>query len=142
MKTIFENVINRGAFDLGGLLKKIDVFNIEGKLTDEDRDELYVKARNAANAENSVDVIAKLAELEQRVLALENARIDNDTATGDTTADEYVVGKWYYTGDKVMFEGAEYVCIAPEGAVCTWSPAEYPAFWNKSSGEDVLSGLI
>lgn len=131
MKTIFESVINRGMFDLGGLLKKIDTFNIEGKLTDEDRNELYAKARKAANVENSVDVIAKLAEFEKRILALENAGVDDDTATGDTTADEYVVGKWYYTGDKVMFEDAEYVCIAPEGSVCTWSPKEYPAYWDK-----------
>lgn len=132
MKTIFENVINRGMFDLKGLLKKIDTFNIEGKLTDEDRDDLYIKAREAADVANSVDVIAKLTELEQRVLALEKAGVD-DTVTGDTTADEYVVGKWYYNGDKVMFEGTEYVCIAPEGGVCTWSPKEYPTFWNKAS---------
>ena len=138
MKTIFENVINRGMFDLKGLLKKIDTFNIEGKLTDEDRDELYTKAREAANVANSVDVIAKVAELEQRVLALENAGADNDTATGETTAEEYVVGKWYYNGDKVMFEGTEYTCIAPEGVVCTWSPAEYPAYWDKASEKDVL----
>ncbi|MBP1549402.1 MAG: hypothetical protein J6A05_05300 [Oscillospiraceae bacterium] len=133
MKTIFEEVINRGTFDLKGLLKKIDTFNVEGKLTDEDRDELYVKARNAANAENSVDVIAKLTELEQRVLALEKAGVDDDTVTGDTTADEYTIGKWYYSGDKVTFEGAEYTCIAPEGKVCTWSPKEYPAYWDKVS---------
>lgn len=142
MKTIFEEVISRGTFDLKGLLKKIDVFNVEGKLTDEDRDELYVKAREAANVANSVDVIAKLAELEQRVLALENADANNNTATGEITVDEYVVGKWYYSGDKVMFEGTEYVCIAPESTVCTWSPKEYPTFWDKASGEDVLSGLI
>lgn len=142
MKTIFENVINRGAFDLKGLLKRIDTFNIEGKLTDEDRDDLYIKAREAADVANSVDVIAKLTELEQRVLALEKAGVDDDTVTGDTTADEYVVGKWYYNGDKVMFEGTEYVCIAPESAVCTWSPKEYPAYWDKANGEDVLSGLI
>ena len=145
MKTIFEEVINRGTFDLKGLLKKIDTFNVEGKLTDEDRDELYVKAREAADVANSVDIIAKLTELEQRVLALENAGADNDnnndTTTGETTVDEYVVGKWYYSGDKVTFEGAEYTCIAPEGAVCTWSPKEYPAFWDKTS-DDVLSGLI
>ncbi|MBQ5320345.1 MAG: hypothetical protein J6K17_14740 [Oscillospiraceae bacterium] len=136
MKSIFEEVINRGTFDLKGLLKKIDVFNVEGKLTDEDRDDLYIKAREAADVANSVDVIAKLTELEQRVLALENA--SNDTATGETTANEYVVGKWYYTGDKVTFEGTEYICIAPAGAVCTWSPREYPAFWGKASEEDVL----
>ena len=138
MKTIFEEVINRGTFDLKGLLKKIDTYNVEGKLTDEDRDELYVKAREAANVANSVDVIAKLAELEQRVIKLENAGADNDTATGETTVDEYVVGKWYYNGDKVMYEGAEYVCIAPAGAVCTWSPKEYPTFWSKVSEEDAL----
>ena len=138
MKTIFEEVKNRGAFDLKGLLKKIDVFNVEGKLTDEDRDWLYTKAREKANVNNSVDVIAKLTELEQRVLALEKAGVDDDTVTGDTTADEYVVGKWYYSGDKVMFEGEEYVCIAPEGSVCTWSPKEYPVFWGKVSEEDVL----
>ncbi len=132
MKTIFENVINRGMFDLKGLLKKIDVFNIEGKLTDTERDELYIKARGAANAENSVDILAKVAELEQRVIKLENASADNDTATGETTADEYVVGKWYYNGTKITFEGTEYTCIAPDGAVCTWSPAEYPAYWEKT----------
>lgn len=138
MKTIFEEVINRGTFDLKSLLKKIDTFNIEGKLTDTERDELYTKARNAANAENSVNILAKVAELEQRVIKLENAGADNDTVTGETTADEYIVGKWYYNGDKVMFEGAEYVCVAPESAVCTWSPKEYPTFWDKMSGEDVL----
>lgn len=133
MKSIFEEVINRGAFDLKGLLNKIDVFNVEGKLSDTEREELYTKARKAASTENSVNILAKVAELEQRVIKLENAGADNDTATGETTVDEYVVGKWYYTGDKVMFEGEEYVCIAPEGAVCTWSPAEYPAFWDKAS---------
>ena len=133
MKTIFEEVINRGVFDLTDLLKKIDTFNIEGKLTDEERNELYVKAREAADVANSADVIAKLIELEQRVIKLEsaNADNDNDTEAGETTVDEYVVGKWYYNGDKVMFEGTEYTCIAPEGSVCTWSPREYPVFWNK-----------
>ena len=132
MKTIFDNVINRGAFDLKELLKRIDTFNIEGKLTDNERTELYVKAREAANAANSVDVVAKVAELEQRVIKLENAGADNDTTIGETVVDEYVVGKWYYNGDKVMFEGTEYGCVAPEGAVCTWSPAEYPDYWDKT----------
>lgn len=131
MKTIFEEVIKRGMFDLKGLLKKIDTYNVEGKLTDEERNELYAKARKAANVENSIDVISKLTELEQRVIKLENAGA-NDTVTGETTADEYVVGKWYYNGDKVTFEGTEYICIAPAGAVCTWSPAEYPAYWDKT----------
>ena len=41
MKTIFENVIARGDYDLAGLLKKIDGYHIAGRLSDDERDELY-----------------------------------------------------------------------------------------------------
>ena len=34
MKAIFENVIRRGGYDLTGLLKNIDRYHVEGKLTD------------------------------------------------------------------------------------------------------------
>ena len=44
---------------------------------------------------------------------------------------EYEVGKWYYAGDKISFNGSNYVCIAPDGAVCVWSPADYPAYWEE-----------
>lgn len=27
--------------------------------------------------------------------------------------------------------GSVYTCIAPAGVVCTWSPDEYPAYWEK-----------
>lgn len=60
--------------------------------------------------------------LEERVTALEKAA----PAPG-----EYEQGKWYYRGDTVTFEGAVYVCIAPDGAVCTWSPTEYAPYWQK-----------
>ena len=45
MKTIFENVIERGGYDLTGLLNRIDSYHVMGKLTDAERDELYAKAR-------------------------------------------------------------------------------------------------
>ena len=48
MKTIFENVIERGGYDLTGLLNRIDSYHVMGKLTDEERDELYAKARAGA----------------------------------------------------------------------------------------------
>ena len=44
---------------------------------------------------------------------------------------EYVVGKWYYNGDKVSFKGKNYECIAPSGVVCTWSPEGYPTYWQE-----------
>lgn len=37
----------------------------------------------------------------------------------------------YHAGDKITFEGAHYICIVPEGVACVWSPAEYPAYWEK-----------
>lgn len=37
----------------------------------------------------------------------------------------------YYNGDKVTFEGSKYICIAPDGVACTWSPTQYPTYWEK-----------
>lgn len=37
----------------------------------------------------------------------------------------------YYNGDKITFEGAHYICIAPEGTACVWSPTAYPNYWQK-----------
>lgn len=129
MKKLFENVIARGGYDLGVMLKKIDGYHIEGKLTDAEKDELYAQARAGAKTEASVDVLAKLEELEARVRALE----EGGAAGGGSGADEpeaYVPGKWYYAGDRVTFEGKRYVCSAPKGVVCVWSPGVFPAYWE------------
>lgn len=125
MKSIFENVINRGGYDLSDLLKKIDSYHVAGKLTDAERDYLYSKARG--NAVANVDVMAKLQDLEERVRKLESAEVP-DQPTEDYP--EYVAGKWYYAGDKISYGGKHYVCIAPAGVVCTWNPDEYPAYWE------------
>ena len=127
MKGIFESVIKRGGYDLGGLLKKIDSYHIEGKLTDAEKDELYAKARAAAQPSGSVDVLAKLQELEGRVRMLEAGEGSLEPAD---EYPEYIAGKWYYAGDKITHGGKHYVCTAPEGVVCTWSPEEYPAYWE------------
>lgn len=123
MKTIFESVIHRGGYDLSGLLKKIDGYHVEGKLTDAEKDELYRKARGEAVP--NVDVMAKLMELDDRVRKLESAETSEQE-----DYPEYVPGKWYYAGDKISYGGKNYVCSAPEGAVCTWNPDEYPAYWS------------
>lgn len=36
----------------------------------------------------------------------------------------------YYKGNKVTFEGAKYICIAPEGVAVVWDPVTYPAYWQ------------
>ena len=125
MKNIFQTVISRGGYDLAGMLKNIDKYHVEGKLTEDDREELYALARAGAEPEGSADLMRKLQELEQRVAALENGGSTSETV------EEYVAGKWYYNGNKCQFNGKIYECVAPDGVVCVWSPADYPAYWKE-----------
>ena len=127
MFEIVKNVIKSGRYELTALLGKIDTLWVRGNLTDEQHDELVRLAQGSADVENSVDIIAKLAELEARIAALE-------TPGGETEEyPEYVIGKWYYNGDKITYNGKHYACIAPSGAVCTWNPDEYPAYWSEAA---------
>lgn len=136
MKNVFLEAMNE-PFDLTTMLERIDYHHVRGKLTDTDREELVETAREKANPFGGVDVMAKLQDHETRLIALEKAKQESGETgetgeTGDTeeVVPEYQAGKWYYTGDKVTYDGAVYVCIAPAGVVCTWSPAEYPAYWE------------
>lgn len=126
MKSIFENVIKNGGYDLKDLLDKIDLYHIDGKLSDDDRDELIIMARQHANASNSADLFKKIKELDERVQALEKNY--TDSYNGEYL--EYVVGKWYYRDNKCTFEGEKYICIAPQGTACVWSPKEHPSYWE------------
>ena len=130
MYRIFESAM-MNTFDLSVMLEKINRHHIMGNLTDDERDRLESLARNKANPSGSMDVMAKLQELDERVRALEQAGKDN-AAESDTTeaVEEYIAGNWYRTGDQVRFDGKLYTCITPEGTVCVWSPAEYPAYWE------------
>ena len=125
MYEVVKHVIGTGRYALEDMLKKLDARWVQGALTDAQHSELVAAAQGGAKAENSVDILDKLRELEERVSKMEGG------ASAD--AEEYTAGKWYYSGNRVTFEGATYVCIAPEGAVCVWSPAEYPAYWRKEA---------
>lgn len=139
MYEVVKSVIASRNYELSDMLTKIDTLWVQGSITEEERTELIDLARQNAQVQQSVDILAKLEELDKRVKANEEA-IKKLTETEDTegeteegteaTYDEYVAGKWYYNGDIVMFEGKAYKCIAPEGVVCTWSPSEYPAYWE------------
>lgn len=125
MYQIIKNVISRGGYNLSAVLSKIDTVWAEGKITDEQRAELCDLARKGAKVDVSVDVIAKIIELEERVRALEGEKPSEEYQ-------EYIQGKWYYTGDTCSFAGENYICVAPEGIACVWSPTEYPAYWQKN----------
>lgn len=127
MYEIIKSVIISGIYELSDILKKIDTIWVQGDISDEQRTELIDLAREKANVQNSVDLAKKIEELDKRVNALEQGSSDEPTEEYP----EYVVGKWYYNGDKISFNGKNYVCIAPEGVVCVWNPDEYPAYWEE-----------
>lgn len=128
--SIIRSAIETGSYDLSSMLETIAYHQAHGDMTLEEMEELTGKARENAKTQYKEDdittIILQLHDLGKRVKALEE---------GDKPAPkeypEYKPGKWYYNGNGVTFEGKKYDCIAPEGVVCVWSPAEYPTYWQE-----------
>ena len=128
--SIIRSAIETGSYDLSSMLETIAYHQAHGDMTLEEMEELTGKARENAKTQykegDIATIILQLHDLDERVKALEE---------GDEPAPkeypEYVVGKWYYNGNGATFEGKKYDCIAPEGVVCVWSPAEYPTYWQE-----------
>ena len=135
MYSIFESVINRGGYKLGDMLDRIKTYAAEGKLTISEMERLEALSREKANVQDGTDMLGMLLEHERRIRALEAYHATTEEPpvdeNGDTAIDDYVVGKWYYAGDAVKWNGEAYTCVAPEGVVCVWNPTEYPAYWEK-----------
>ena len=131
MQKIIEKVIESRNYELSDILKKIDTLWVQGSINEDAKKILADKARNNANFQNSMDILAKLEELDKRVKALEaQAETENEEPT-ETTYEEYVSGKWCYNGDVFAFKGKIYKCTAPEGVTCVWTPEEYPTYWEE-----------
>lgn len=128
MYGIVLDVIAGGGYDLTDLHAKIEALWVQGRLTTEEKAELMERARVGATPQNSADLFAKLQELEARVKALEEG-----TDKTEATVEDFTEGRWYYNGDKCKENGTTYVCIAPQGQVCVWSPSAYPAYWEAES---------
>lgn len=134
MRSVIERVIESKNYELSDMLKKIDTLWVQGSIGEEAREALYSKARMNANVENSLNIITKLEDLDKRLKRLEEERVNIETEEpSEDVIESYVAGKWYYAGNKVLFEGKTYECIAPEGVVCVWSPTEYPTYWQEES---------
>ena len=126
MYEILKSTIMLHRYELSKMLKKIDSLWVQDDLTDEQREELTKLAQDNADPSMSLDFERQLKSLEERVAALEKS-----SGVKPEEYPEYLIGKWYYNGDGCTFEGERYKCIAPEGQVCTWSPREYPSYWEK-----------
>lgn len=134
-----KDVIENSDYELKEMLDKIYVMYSKDKLSKEEMEELESLAREKANVDNSIDVINKLKELDLKTQELDK-RITNLEEPSEPVGPseeypEYVAGKWYYNGDPCSENGKNYICTAPEGQVCTWSPSEYPAYWQEVESE-------
>ena len=127
MKVIIENVIKKGGYDLADLLSKIDTFFAEGKLTAEERDELYALARVKPEAQYNVK--AEIEKLWLTVRAMQNGTTSGEGATTEIKDFVQPTGAHdaYNKGDKVMFDGKVYASTI-DGNV--WSPLVYPNAWE------------
>lgn len=134
-------VIANRNYKLSDMLSKLSRLWIEDQITEADYDFLVEYARENANPDSEGDVLAavrvvqadvkelrdSIASLADRVAALEGEEPEPEPVQYP----EYEVGRWYYNGDTVSFEGKNYKCIAPAGQVCVWSPKDYPVYWEE-----------
>lgn len=129
MKSIFTNVIKQGGYDLAHLLKKIDRYHIEGKLSDEEKEELYALARQTPEAQ--LDYSSEIQKLWAAIRELQES-LNGDA--GESPAEEwpeYVqptgAHDAYHTGAQVTFNGQHYRCLMDN---CVWSPDVLPSAWE------------
>lgn len=127
MYKIIKSVIENRDYELSDIIEKIEFRWINGDISSDEKTQLIQMAREYAAPEKSIDILSVINGLEERIRALEE-----NGNTGASSADEFVAGKIYYTGDIITFNGKSYICIAPEGAVCVWSPNDYPAYWKQT----------
>lgn len=145
MYGLLRNVIMNGRYRLSEMVEKINTMWGESMITDGQRAELLELAQRHLNPATETPeqeelyrrLLEKYEALEARVKVLEGAKgeASGDGTAEDETVPEYVAGKWYYNGDKVTFGGKVYICTAPNGLVCVWSPSAYPTYWEESTSE-------
>ena len=126
---MFEQVIQMKNYDLKSLLNCIDQYHIEGRLTDEERQELTQKARDGATQEydykGEIDALWAAVRALQQSVSLPAEQDEWPEYVQPTGA-----GTAYQVGDKVTFKGVRYICRLPH---CVWSPADYPIGWQKQA---------
>ena len=130
IKGIFEQTILRGGFDLAEMLSRIDLYNVEAKITDEERESLYALAREHAAPQYNYD-----SEIEAIWAAIRELQQAQEEGGGTTPSDEWPefvqptgAHDAYQVGDKVTFNGVHYICRMNS---CVWSPAVYPQAWEE-----------
>lgn len=125
IKSYLETVIAMGQYNVDDLIYKIDKFWIDGKLTEEEREDLIRALNENALDQNQVDLYAKVVELEDRIFALEHPATDDYpiwTAGYTTRKGEIVKYDYDNDGDYDLLKydgGREQTALSP-GKINGW----------------------
>ena len=101
MYEIIKNVILTRNYNAEGLVNKIETFWVQERLTDEQREELIQLAYENAKDMDQVNILAKIADLERRVFALENPVEENEPVVAYPV---YETGMIIEKGQTVQFD--------------------------------------
>lgn len=131
IKNIFEQTIQRGGFNLAEMLERIDLYNVETKITDEEREALYALAREHAAPQYNYD--SEIEAIWAAIRELQQGQQGGGTEPTDEWP-EYVqpmgAHDAYNSGGKITFNGVHYICRMN---ACVWSPAVYPQAWEEQT---------
>ena len=144
MRSTFERIIRNGTYNLEQMLRRINYYHAEGRLTDEDREALISLARgeapNALELDGKAEILALWREihaLQARVTALEDGIVE----PGETPADdsesfpEFVqptgAHDAYQQGQGITWNGQRYRSLIDANV---WSPDVYPQGWELVEG--------
>ena len=138
----FYEHISSLQYDLQDVLHRIDVMYAAGKLTDDEREELYAYAREHAKSQYDFSVEIEslwtaVRDIRDRLTVLESESAEEpEEPTDEWSEFKQPAGAHdaYYTGDKITYNGKRYVCVMPENVACTYPPDVYPAGWQEVTG--------
>ena len=94
-----QAIIATGEYALGTLEDRIDRLWLEGKLTTEQRDELRQAAADGAKEDYQIDVLAKLADHDQRIWELEHPVDQYVIWTNGYQTKQHEIVRYDVTGD-------------------------------------------
>lgn len=124
----FYELIGGRQYDLEDVLHRIDVMYAAGRLTDEERTELYALARENAKAE--YDYAAEIEAIWAAIRALQASVGESSEEADEWPEYQQPTGAHdaYYTGNKITSNGKRYICKI-DG--CVWPPDVYPSAWEE-----------
>ena len=147
MKDFIASIIATGNYILSEMEERIDKMYVSGKLTSAEHDELLALAAERANDTLQIDVAAILADLEQRVSALESKGVKVWTAGMVTAKGQTVLFDVDKDGtlDYCRYDGGRQTTSSSPGKIEGWvktdSSGNVTHRITKVDGEIVLEAV-